>query len=158
MMSRKSKEQLAAIMRSHIVMCHTLLPADLRRPRNLTSLSGLVLTTRSSQVTNQRASCLSKQEMSTCDETMMRIVQFWDQLVTWCCCLHKNHQFIKHIKTCVFILKPTAHLVFKSNATSVYVSLLIVVGCLYWLIDCWMFSGQHLRQWGERDVQRRRER
>ncbi|XP_029968953.1 stabilin-2 isoform X2 [Salarias fasciatus] len=32
-------------VRSHIVMCHTLLPADLSRPRNLTSLSGYVLTT-----------------------------------------------------------------------------------------------------------------
>ncbi len=55
LMSDKYKEQFAAILRSHIVMCHTLLPADLSRPRNLTSLSGLVLTTRSSQVTNHRA-------------------------------------------------------------------------------------------------------
>uniref|UniRef100_UPI0037E83392 stabilin-2 n=1 Tax=Semicossyphus pulcher TaxID=241346 RepID=UPI0037E83392 len=47
--SDKNKEVFAAILRSHIVMCHTLLPADLSRPRNLTSLSGLVLTTRSSQ-------------------------------------------------------------------------------------------------------------
>ncbi|KAG7215107.1 hypothetical protein INR49_022755 [Caranx melampygus] len=43
----KSKERFASIMRSHIVMCHTLLPADLSRPRNLTSLSGHVLTTSS---------------------------------------------------------------------------------------------------------------
>ncbi|XP_029282312.1 stabilin-2 [Cottoperca gobio] len=47
--SDKNKEEFAAILRSHIVMCHTLLPADLARPRNLTSLSGLVLTTRSMQ-------------------------------------------------------------------------------------------------------------
>lgn len=46
-----SGERLATILRSHIVMCHTLLPVDLSRPRNLTSLSGLVLTTSSSQVT-----------------------------------------------------------------------------------------------------------
>ncbi|XP_037615817.1 stabilin-2 [Sebastes umbrosus] len=39
------KEEFANILRSHIVMCHTLLPADLARPRNMTSLSGLVLTT-----------------------------------------------------------------------------------------------------------------
>uniref|UniRef100_A0A3Q3W761 Uncharacterized protein n=1 Tax=Mola mola TaxID=94237 RepID=A0A3Q3W761_MOLML len=44
-----SKEQFAAVLRSHIVICHTLLPADLSRPRNLTSLSGRVLTTSSSQ-------------------------------------------------------------------------------------------------------------
>lgn len=55
LMLDKYKEQFAAVMRNHIVMCHTLLPADLSRPRNLTSLSGLVLTTRSTQVTNQRA-------------------------------------------------------------------------------------------------------
>lgn len=53
-MSEKYIEQFATVLRSHIVMCHTLLPADLSRPRNLTSLSGLVLTTRSTQVTNQR--------------------------------------------------------------------------------------------------------
>lgn len=52
MMTSKRKETCGAILRSHIVMCHTLLPADLSRPRNLTSLSGLVLTTSSSQVTN----------------------------------------------------------------------------------------------------------
>lgn len=46
-----SGERFATILRSHIVMCHTLLPVDLSRPRNLTSLSGLVLTTSSSQVT-----------------------------------------------------------------------------------------------------------
>ncbi|XP_059181662.1 stabilin-2 [Centropristis striata] len=45
----KSKEALGAVLRSHIVVCHTLLPADLSRPRNLTTLSGLVLTTRSTQ-------------------------------------------------------------------------------------------------------------
>ncbi|KAF0028686.1 hypothetical protein F2P81_017791 [Scophthalmus maximus] len=49
MMTSKRKETCGAILRSHIVMCHTLLPADLSRPRNLTSLSGLVLTTSSSQ-------------------------------------------------------------------------------------------------------------
>ncbi|KAG7497480.1 stabilin-2 isoform X1 [Solea senegalensis] len=45
----RDKDGAAAILRGHIVMCHTLLPADLSRPRNLTSLSGLVLTTRSIQ-------------------------------------------------------------------------------------------------------------
>ncbi|XP_062239185.1 stabilin-2 isoform X1 [Platichthys flesus] len=49
LMLEKSKERYASVLRSHIVMCHTLLPADLSRPRNLTSLSGLVLSTRSSQ-------------------------------------------------------------------------------------------------------------
>ncbi|XP_041819472.1 stabilin-2 isoform X1 [Chelmon rostratus] len=49
LVSDKYKEQLAAILRSHIVMCHTLRPADLSRPRNLTSLSGLVLTTGTTQ-------------------------------------------------------------------------------------------------------------
>ncbi|XP_071358845.1 stabilin-2 isoform X1 [Trachinotus anak] len=49
MRMEKHKEQFATILRSHIVMCHTLLLADLSRPRNLTSLSGLVLTTRSIQ-------------------------------------------------------------------------------------------------------------
>ncbi|XP_026218248.1 stabilin-2 isoform X2 [Anabas testudineus] len=44
-----NKEKYATVLRSHIVMCHTLLPADLGRPRNLTTLSGLVLTTRSNQ-------------------------------------------------------------------------------------------------------------
>ncbi|CAJ1054448.1 LOW QUALITY PROTEIN: stabilin-2-like [Xyrichtys novacula] len=44
-----SREEFAVIMRNHIVMCHTLLPVDLSQPRNLTSLSGLVLTTRSNQ-------------------------------------------------------------------------------------------------------------
>ncbi|XP_063761654.1 stabilin-2 isoform X2 [Eleginops maclovinus] len=43
------RELLASLLRSHIVMCHTLLPADLARPRNLTSLSGTVLTTRSQE-------------------------------------------------------------------------------------------------------------
>nr|XP_046235043.1 stabilin-2 isoform X1 [Scatophagus argus] len=49
LMSDKHKELFAEIMRSHVVMCHTLLSADLSRPRNLTSLSGLVLTTGFSQ-------------------------------------------------------------------------------------------------------------
>lgn len=49
--SQHGKDGFARILRSHIVMCHTLLPVDLSRPRNLTSLSGLVLTTSSSQVT-----------------------------------------------------------------------------------------------------------
>lgn len=49
--SQLGKDGFARILRSHIVMCHTLLPVDLSRPRNLTSLSGLVLTTSSSQVT-----------------------------------------------------------------------------------------------------------
>ncbi|KAI4790763.1 hypothetical protein KUCAC02_034423 [Chaenocephalus aceratus] len=43
------RELLASMLRSHIVMCHTLLPADLARPRNLTSLSGTVMTTRSQE-------------------------------------------------------------------------------------------------------------
>eukprot|EP00066_Takifugu_rubripes_P026344 XP_011615610.1 PREDICTED: stabilin-2 [Takifugu rubripes] len=47
--SQLGKDGFARILRSHIVMCHTLLPVDLSRPRNLTSLSGLVLTTSSSQ-------------------------------------------------------------------------------------------------------------
>ncbi|XP_042259475.1 stabilin-2 [Thunnus maccoyii] len=49
LMSDRYKEQYAAVLRSHIVMCHTLLPADLSQPRNLTTLSGHVLTTTSSQ-------------------------------------------------------------------------------------------------------------
>ncbi|KAM4569636.1 stabilin-2 [Odontesthes bonariensis] len=47
----KYKETYANMLRSHIVMCHTLLPAALSRPQNLTSLSGLVLTTGSNQGT-----------------------------------------------------------------------------------------------------------
>ncbi|XP_068162494.1 stabilin-2 [Antennarius striatus] len=47
--SAKDGEQLASVVRNHIVMCHTLLPTDLRRPQNLTSLSGHVLTTGSNQ-------------------------------------------------------------------------------------------------------------
>ncbi|MED6292580.1 hypothetical protein CHARACLAT_001866, partial [Characodon lateralis] len=43
------KETFANLLRNHIVMCHTLLPDDLNQPRNLTSLSGLVLTTSSTQ-------------------------------------------------------------------------------------------------------------
>nr|XP_020482040.1 stabilin-2-like [Labrus bergylta] len=42
----KHLDEFGSVMRSHIVMCHTLLPIDLSRPRNLTTLSGLVLTTR----------------------------------------------------------------------------------------------------------------
>ncbi|XP_045898063.1 stabilin-2, partial [Micropterus dolomieu] len=49
LLSAKYIEKAGAVLRSHIVMCHTLGPADLSRPRNLTSLSGLVLTTRSTQ-------------------------------------------------------------------------------------------------------------
>ncbi|KAM9824594.1 stabilin-2 [Neosynchiropus ocellatus] len=45
-----SKEEMRTIMYSHIVMCHTLLPDDLRIARNLTTLSGRVLTTRASQL------------------------------------------------------------------------------------------------------------
>ncbi|XP_054623431.1 stabilin-2 isoform X2 [Dunckerocampus dactyliophorus] len=48
LMSDKHKEDLGTVMRSHMVMCHMLLPADLRPPQNLTTLSGLVLTTSSS--------------------------------------------------------------------------------------------------------------
>lgn len=54
----KYRNQYAEVLRSHIVMCHTLLPADLSRPRNLTSLSGLVLTTGFAQVTPQRQGSL----------------------------------------------------------------------------------------------------
>lgn len=50
----KFKEPYSNLIRNHIVMCHTLLPADLGRPRNLTALSGLVLTTGTAQVNNQR--------------------------------------------------------------------------------------------------------
>ncbi|XP_061571016.1 stabilin-2 isoform X2 [Cololabis saira] len=45
----KHQETYANLLRSHVVMCHTLLPIDLSRPQNLTSLSGLVLTTGSNQ-------------------------------------------------------------------------------------------------------------
>ncbi|KAM4711664.1 stabilin-2 [Anableps anableps] len=45
----KHTEMYANLLRSHIVMCHTLLPDDLNQPRNLTALSGLVLTTSSTQ-------------------------------------------------------------------------------------------------------------
>ncbi|KAM9327686.1 stabilin-2 isoform 2-T2 [Pholidichthys leucotaenia] len=47
----EKNKQLSNILRSHIVMCHTLLAVDLSQPRNLTSLSGLVLTTSSKQGT-----------------------------------------------------------------------------------------------------------
>ncbi|XP_029019242.1 stabilin-2 isoform X3 [Betta splendens] len=46
---RRNREKFASVLRSHIVMGHTLLPADLNPPRNLTTLSGLVLTTGSRQ-------------------------------------------------------------------------------------------------------------
>ncbi|XP_074554721.1 stabilin-2 [Halichoeres trimaculatus] len=45
----KNREKGFNIMRSFIVGCHTLLPTDLSQPRNLTTLSGIRLTTRSSQ-------------------------------------------------------------------------------------------------------------
>lgn len=48
--SGDQRAEFAAVMRSHIVMCHTLLPSDLSTPRNLTALSGRVLTTSTSQV------------------------------------------------------------------------------------------------------------
>lgn len=51
----KFKEPYSNLIRNHIVMCHTLLPADLSRPRNLTALSGLVLTTGTAQVNNPRS-------------------------------------------------------------------------------------------------------
>ncbi|CAN9508355.1 unnamed protein product [Ophioblennius macclurei] len=44
-----SEDKFEYHIRSHIVMCHTLLPEDLARPQNLTSLSGYVLTTGSNQ-------------------------------------------------------------------------------------------------------------
>ncbi|XP_017292654.2 stabilin-2, partial [Kryptolebias marmoratus] len=47
----KHKEIYGNLLRGYIVMCHTLLPADLSRPRNLTTLSGVVLTTSSTQGT-----------------------------------------------------------------------------------------------------------
>lgn len=50
---RRKRERYANVLRSHIVMCHTLLAADLSQPRNLTSLSGLVLTTSITQVSPQ---------------------------------------------------------------------------------------------------------
>lgn len=53
----------ATMLRSHIVMCHTLLPADLSRPRNLTSLSGHVLTTSYSQVRRKHSNILNPQKL-----------------------------------------------------------------------------------------------
>ncbi|KAM9705237.1 stabilin-2-like [Menidia menidia] len=44
------QEAYANLLRGHIVMCHTLLPSDLLRPQNLTSLSGTLLTTSYQQV------------------------------------------------------------------------------------------------------------
>ncbi|KAF7646718.1 hypothetical protein LDENG_00183230 [Lucifuga dentata] len=41
----KNKDRYFNILYNHIVMCHTLMPSDLSRPRNLTSLAGEVLTT-----------------------------------------------------------------------------------------------------------------
>lgn len=49
MMSHKNKALFGTFLRSHIVMCHTLLPTDLSQPKNLTTLSGFVLKTSSSQ-------------------------------------------------------------------------------------------------------------
>ncbi|XP_055087632.1 stabilin-2 [Periophthalmus magnuspinnatus] len=49
MISVKNKEKIGTFLRSHIVMCHTLLPSYFHQPRNLTTLSGHVLKTRSSQ-------------------------------------------------------------------------------------------------------------
>uniref|UniRef100_A0A673BJX9 Stabilin 2 n=1 Tax=Sphaeramia orbicularis TaxID=375764 RepID=A0A673BJX9_9TELE len=48
-MSDKYRDLFGTFLRSHIVMCHTLLAADLSQPRNLTTLSGVILSTRSSQ-------------------------------------------------------------------------------------------------------------
>ncbi|XP_077355725.1 stabilin-2 [Festucalex cinctus] len=48
-MEDKSKEALGAVLRTHIVMCHTLSPVDLATPRNLTALSGSVLSVGPSQ-------------------------------------------------------------------------------------------------------------
>ncbi|XP_076025570.1 LOW QUALITY PROTEIN: stabilin-2 [Genypterus blacodes] len=45
----QNKDRYISVVRNHIVMCHTLLPGDLGRPRNLTSLTGEVLTTSFSQ-------------------------------------------------------------------------------------------------------------
>ncbi|KAJ0056918.1 hypothetical protein NL108_000721, partial [Boleophthalmus pectinirostris] len=49
MMSNKNKELIGTFLRSHIVMCYTLRPSYFSQPRNLTTLSGYVLKTRSSQ-------------------------------------------------------------------------------------------------------------
>lgn len=49
MMSSRNKELFGTFLRSHIVMCHTLEPDDFSRPRNLTTLSGAVLKTQSSE-------------------------------------------------------------------------------------------------------------
>ncbi|XP_071400423.1 stabilin-2, partial [Centroberyx affinis] len=49
LLSDSRKERFAKVLRSHVVMCHTLLASDLTRPRNLTTLSGEVLTTTFSQ-------------------------------------------------------------------------------------------------------------
>ncbi|KAK7896729.1 hypothetical protein WMY93_022054 [Mugilogobius chulae] len=49
MMSNKNKALIATFLRSHIVMCHTLLPSYFSQPQNLTTLSGFVLKTQSSQ-------------------------------------------------------------------------------------------------------------
>ena len=45
------RDRLGYILQSHIVMGHLLTASDLAVPRNLTSLSGEVLTTGGSQVT-----------------------------------------------------------------------------------------------------------
>lgn len=51
-------------MRSHIVMCHTLLPSDLSTPRNLTALSGRVLTTSTSQVSQSEGGVTATARLS----------------------------------------------------------------------------------------------
>lgn len=63
----KVKESFANLLRNHIVMCHTLLPEDLSRPRNLTALSGLVLTTGSKQdvISINEANLTMSDEVST---------------------------------------------------------------------------------------------
>ncbi|XP_068611107.1 stabilin-2 [Brachionichthys hirsutus] len=65
--SDQEKERLGSVLRNHIVMCHTLRPADLGRAQNLTSLSGLVLTTGSSQgrVFVNRANVAFSDDVST---------------------------------------------------------------------------------------------
>uniref|UniRef100_A0AAV2IUI2 Stabilin 2 n=1 Tax=Knipowitschia caucasica TaxID=637954 RepID=A0AAV2IUI2_KNICA len=43
LMSSNNKELFGTFLRSHIVMCHTLLPSYFSQPRNITTLSGYVL-------------------------------------------------------------------------------------------------------------------
>ncbi|XP_034019032.1 stabilin-2 [Thalassophryne amazonica] len=47
--SKKNQQAYLDVVCNHIVLCHTLLPGDLSQPRNLTALSGRVLTTSSIQ-------------------------------------------------------------------------------------------------------------